>query len=190
MFIFVLAEGQKGKSEIMWSVIIDYWRQFSFWDKVYVVYAVILCITILCFLWHNYRARPKKKLKFIENAYNESCMTVGKMTCFTIHGNGKPQYYQAEYMYVVDGQRYFVTYKMLYSLPIDDRREVMNADMLLLKLKPALILFYNKNDPRKVMSKLEVFTSEDAIHQTFTPKKNMWRNTERDWDTPIDLVSY
>jgi hypothetical protein len=91
-------------------------------------------------------------------------------------------------MYIVDGKRYFVTYKMAFDVHRDSRTSCMNADMLLLNLKPALILFYDKKKPKKAVSKLEVFTSENGIRQVRTDKHNMYRDTEKIWYEPIDLV--
>ena len=67
---------------------------------------------------------------------------MGKLTCLLLHGSGKPQYFEAEYMYFVDNKQYFVTYKMAYEVPKDQQTDKMNADMVLLGLKDALILFY------------------------------------------------
>ena len=93
-------------------------------------------------------------------------------------------------MYFVDDKRYFVTYQLCANLPIIDSKDSTNADMMLLKLKPALILFYDSKNPSKVMSKLEVFTSHESIHQIKTPKENVWRDIHRDWTDVIDLVHY
>jgi hypothetical protein len=160
------------------------------WNFLYKAYAVIVLFTAAMFIWQYIQDRPMKKLKFITKAYNEGCFTVAKMTCLTLHGYNEPQHFKAEYMYVVDGKRYFITYEMAYHLPIDGRVGEMNADMLLLKLKPCLMMFYDKKKPKKAMSKIEVFTSDDGIHQINTPKRNQWRNIEKDWTDPIDLVSY
>lgn len=162
----------------------------SMWEKIYIIYAFIVLFTAAMFIWQYLSGNPKKKLDFITKAQQEGCMAIGKMTCLTLHGVGEPQHFKAEYMYVVDGKRYFVTYQMAFHVPMDDRLDCMNADMLLLKLKPVLILFYDKKKPKKVMSKIEVFTSEDGIHQIATPKRNTWRDTNKDWTTPIDLVTY
>ena len=160
------------------------------WAKIYIGYACLVGFLVVTFLWQHVVSNPKKKLNFITNANKDGRIAVGKLTCLTLHGNGKPEHYQAEYMYVVEGKRYFVTYQMAYSVPMDNRKDMMNADMLLLKLKGAMILFYAKNKPSKVMSKLEVFASEDGIHQIRTPKSNAWRDTTREWVSPVDLVSY
>lgn len=160
------------------------------WEKIFEIYTFIVIFAAILFIWKNLKNNPKKKLDFITKAYKEGCLAVGKMTCLTLHGTGNPEYFKAEYMYMVDGKRYFVTYQMAYKIVIDDRMDQMNADMLLLKLKPALILFYDKKKPQKAMSKLEVFTSDDAMHQIKTPKENAWRYIEKDWTEPINLVHY
>lgn len=174
----------------MFSSIKEFWIANNIGDKIYFLYALIVGATALIFIIQNICDNPKRKIKFIDNAYKKGNMVVAKMTCLTLHGINSPEYYQAEYMYVVNDKRYFVTYKMQYSLPIDSRLEEMNADMLLLKLKTAMILFYDERKPSKVMSKLEVFTSEDGICKIATPKKNIWRNTEIEWSKCIDLVTY
>ena len=162
----------------------------TFWEKVYVIYGIIVVILAIKMIIYNYENSPRKILSFIENAYNDGRMVVGKMTCLTLHGYTKPTSYEAEYMYVLDNKRYFVTYEMAYSVDIDDRKDKANADMLLLNLKPAMILFYDKKNPGKVRSKFEIFTSSDGIHQIKTKKKNIWRDIEKDWTAPIDLVKY
>jgi hypothetical protein len=174
----------------MLSAITYYWNSGSFWDKLYISYAMIMCLAILLILIKNFKSNPKKKLDFIKKATEDGNMAVGKMTCLTLHGHGKPDHYQAEYMYVVNDKKYFVTYQMIYNLPMDDRKDAMNADMLLLNLKPSLILFYDGKKPSRAISKIEVFTSRMGIRQISTPKKNVWRDVNRDWDTHIDLVSY
>jgi hypothetical protein len=174
----------------MFESIGNFWTEHAIGDKLYLFYAVIVLFIMTISVWQYVCHRPKRKLDFIAKAQKENCTAVGKMTCLTLHGIGYPQYYKAEYMYVVDDKRYFVTYQMSTTLNVDNRTSCMNADMLLLKLKPAILFFYDKNKPKKALSKLEVFTSEDRIRQVGTLKKNIYRNTEKDWDGPIDLVSY
>jgi hypothetical protein len=172
------------------KLLTDYWANCSFWDKIYIIYAIVICLTICIFIIQNILRRPRTLLKRIEKATKEGCMTVGKMTCFTLHGNGKEEYYQAEYMYIVEDKKYFVTYQMACNVPIDNSKDFLNADMMLLNIKSAIILFYDKQNPKKVISKIEVFTSEDGIHQIPTSKRNVWRDIDKDWSTPINLVSY
>jgi hypothetical protein len=174
----------------MFEAIGEFWTQNAIGSKIYIGYASLVCIIAISYIIGNLRSNPRKKIDFIVNATQNGCLTVGKMTCLTLNGSDGPSNYHAEYMYVVDGKRYFVTYEMCHNIPIDARKEEMNADMLLLKLKPALIFFYDKKNPKKALSKLEVFTSHEGIHQIPTPKKNVWRDIDKDWDQAIDLVHY
>lgn len=171
----------------MFEAIGEFWTKNTFGDKIYIGYLIFVLFLAACYLFEFCLSTPKRKLDFITKAQKNGCIAVGKMTCLTIHGSRGPEYYEAEYMYVVDDKRYFVTYKMAYNIPADDRKEEMNADMLLLKLKPVLILFYDKDKPKKVMSKLEVFTSSDGLDKTHTPKHNVWRDVEKEWTEPIHL---
>lgn len=165
----------------------NWWGVSSWWDKICMLYAIVVILTIIAYIINQFRSNPKKKIAFIQNAQKENCITVGKMTCLTLEGTNKYSTYHAEYMYVVDNKRYFVTYEMSSKIPMDSRKEEMNADMLLLNFKPTLMLFYDKKNPKKVLSKLEVFTSKEGMGQIKTPKKNVWRDTEKDWADYIDL---
>jgi len=167
--------------------IVEFWTENNIGEKVYFGYALIVLLIVLCYVFSYLKSNPKKKLKFIEEAQKDNRMAVAKMTCLTLHGDHGPDHYQAEYMYVVDGKRYFITYKMAFQLPMDDRKDRMNADMVLLNLKPALILFYDKKNPAKAISKIEVFTSSLGIYKIPTPKNNIWRDTEKEWTQAIDL---
>ena len=40
------------------------------------------------------------------------------------------------------------------------------------------------------MSKFEVFTSYEAMHQVETLKENVWRDVDKDWTEPVRLVKY
>lgn len=174
----------------MFKAIGNFLMESAIGNTIYKGYAIIVVFTIAMFIWQYLDKNPKKSLDFITKAYDEGCMAVGALSCLTMHGKGRPEYYLAEYMYLVDGKRYFVTYKMNHTLCIDDRMEEMNADMLLFKIKPVLLFFYDKKKPSKVMSKLEVFTSEEGMNQAYTPKRNSWRNVHGEWTAPIDLVKY
>lgn len=168
----------------------DFWEKLRFWDKLYALFAIVMLVFIVTFIVKWILATPKKKLDFIVNAHKNGCFEVGKLSCLTVCGITRPQYYEAEYMYMVDGVQYFVTYNMLASIPIDERKEALNADMLLLTLPQFMILYYDKENPKKVYSKLEIFTSRDAIRKQKTPKTNVYRDVNRDWSEPIDMVQY
>ena len=166
------------------------WSQGNFWDKAYIVFGIITCVTALIFALIHLSCNTKKKLKFVIDAQRNGNSTVGKLTCLLLHGSGKPQYFEAEYMYFVDNKQYFVTYKMAYEVPKDQQTDKMNADMVLLGLKDALILFYDKKNPKKVMCKQEIFVSDDGFMRIATLNKNTYRNIEKNWTEPIDLVIY
>ena len=170
----------------MFKTLIALWSG-GFLGKAYVIFAAIVLVMVVSTVVANVITNPRKKMDFIVKAQKDNSVTVGKMTCLTIHGFKGPENYHAEYMYVVDGKRYFVTYEMAYEVPKDERMDEMSADMVLLNLKNALHLFYDKDNPKKVMSKLDVFTSYDGIHQIRTPKKNAYRDTEMIWTEAIDL---
>ena len=174
----------------MFKGLTTWWVENAVWNKIQIGYLILVGFTIAMFVLQQIDKNPKKYLRFIANATKNECVAIGKLTCLTLHGYNKPEYYQAEYMYVVDNKRYFVTYQMLYTIPIDDRRDEMNADMLLLNLNGAVPIFYNKNKPSRAVSKIEVFTSVEGIKQIRTSKNNIWRDTEKEWTRPVDLVQY
>jgi hypothetical protein len=174
--------------EEMINAIVEWWNTNAIGEKVYTAYAIIIGIFVISGIVRNIWDNPKHRIRFIEKAQNKNCSAVAKMTCLTLHGVNEPSHYVAEYMYFVNDKRYFVTYQIGCGLLVDDRVECMNADMLLHKIKNAIVVFYDEKNPKKTMTKQEVFTSYDCIHKIKTPKKNVWRDTEKVWDSAIDLV--
>ena len=166
------------------------WEMRQVKDLIYFCYTILVAIIMITSIRRYIKSNTKKNLNFIATAQKNNCTTVGKLTCLTLHGHKEPDHYQVEYMYVIEGKRYFVTYQMGCKLIVDDQKDAMNADMLLKGIKKALILFYDEKNPAKAMSKLEVFTSADGIHQIKTPKNNIWRDVNKDWTEAIDLVIY
>ena len=166
------------------------WTATTFGEKLYIIFAAFMILTIIMFIVQWIKETPKKKLDFIVDAQKNDRVAIGKLSCLTIHGVGAPDYYEGEYMYVVDNVTHFVTYQMTAALPIDEHKDALNADMLLLNLKQFMLLYYDKNDPSKVYSKMEIFTSHDAIHKIKTPKRNVHRDVNKDWTEPLDLVQY
>lgn len=173
----------------MFRAIGEFWTKYAMWDKLYWIYAILLLICAIVFIWKNFKHNPVKDINFIVEANKNNCITLGKLSCFTLHGYGHPSEYHLEYMYYVNDKRYFVTYEMNYMMPIDSRTDAMNADMLLMRIPPVLILFHDKKNPKKVISKYEVFTSRLGLRQIKTSKKNVWRDINRDWIEPINLVN-
>lgn len=174
----------------MFDKIINLWTDGGLLGKGFCIYAVVMLLATVCFVYQNLKDNPKKRLDFITKANKEGNMAVGKLTCLTVHGRGMPEQYHVEYMYVVDGKQYFVTYEMAYKLDVDDEQESVNPNMLLNTISKAMILFFDKKNPKKVLSKFEVFTSYDAIHQIDTPKENVWRDIDKNWTEPMYLVKY
>lgn len=170
-------------------MISSFWTQCSFWDKVYLVFGAFMVLSYICYLYDYYTDSSKKKMAFIKKASEENTTAIGKLSCLTLHGSkGIPDHYEVEYMYVVDEKSYFVTYRMAYNVPLDDRKDEMNADMMLLSIKPFIILYYDKNNPQKVMCKTEVFTSLEGFSKTKTPKSNIYRDVDKQWTEPIRLT--
>lgn len=165
-----------------------FWRSHDIGGKIYLIFAALVITTVIVFLVKRILNSPKRKLNFVVNAQRNGCVEVGKLSCLTAHGYGSVDYYQAEYMYVVEGVKYFVTYEMAASLTIDNHKDEMNADMLLLKIKPFLLMYYDKANPKKVYSKMEIFTSQYAIKKVKTPKVNSYRDVNKEWNEPINLV--
>lgn len=169
--------------------IVNLFAGLGFWDSVYLIFVCIVVLIAGCYVYGYVTSNPIKYIHIINDANRAGRVAVGKLTCLTVHGNGAPQHYQAEYMYIVDGKKYFVTYQMAFSINVDDSKDAMNADMILLNLKPAMLFFYKKN-PKNVICKAEAFVSYDCLHQIHTPKKNAYRDVEKDWVEAISLVNY
>jgi hypothetical protein len=168
----------------------ELWNATTFGEKLYIVFAAFMILTIVVFVYKWIKETPKKKLDFIVDAQKDGRVEVAKLCCLTAHGVGKVDYYEAEYMYVVNDVRYFVTYNMIGAVPIDEHKDALNADMLLLKFTQFMLMYYDKNNPAKAYSKMEIFTSRDAIRKIKTSKKNAYRDIDKDWTEPIDMVQY
>ena len=173
----------------MFKTLITQWMFGGFFGKAYVIFAAIVAIMVISTIVANRISNPRKKMDFIKKAKQDGTVSVGKLTCWTLHGYNGPTTHELEYMYMVDGKPLYVTYEKSVEIPKDERKDEMGADMLLMDIKLAMPLFYDKNNPKKVMSKLDVFTSYDGIHQIKTSKKNAYRDVEKIWLEPIDLSS-
>ncbi len=159
----------------------------SFWDVVYIVLLGIMVCTIVCHLVDWFKNIPKKKLDFIVKANKSGNVAFAKLTSWLRCGTREDDYYLLEYMYVVDNKTYFVTYKEATKVILNDDREHMNADKLMLNYKPALLMFYDKQNPEKAYCKYEAFVSGNAMQKVKT-KKNVYRDIKKIWTEPIDLV--
>ena len=174
----------------MIQVITEQWAS-GFWGKLYVLFALISIGTMLLYFIPSIFNNPLTRLKFIKKAQEDGRVAVGKLSCWSLHGNGKPEYDQTEYTYYVDGKRYFVTYKRgISENEQGEDMQTINPDKIALTIPFALILYYDKKHPEKVLSKLEVFASDDAYKQVHTPKQNVYRDLEKVWSDPVRLVRY
>lgn len=159
----------------------------GFWDVVYIVLAFVVTCQLVCYLIDWIKHIPKRKLDFIVQANKEGNVTFAKLTSWLRCGTVDDDYYLMEYMYVVDDKTYFVTYKEATKIILNDDREHMNADKLMLNYKPALLMFYDKKKPEKAYCKYEAFVSGNAMQKVKT-KKNSYRDIKKIWIEPIDLV--
>ena len=159
----------------------------GFWDIVYIALAIVMVCTIVCYLIDWFKNIPKKKLDFIVAANKAGNVAFAKLTSWLRCGTHDKDYYLLEYMYVVDNKTYYVTYKEATKVILNDDREHMNADKLMLNYKPALLMFYDKKNPEKAYCKYEAFVSGNAMQKVKT-KKNVYRDIKKVWTEPIDLV--
>lgn len=166
------------------------WANGGFWDKAYVVFSIIVILMMIVFLKEYILNSATKRLDFIANAQKNGTYIPCKLTCLTKEGKWNDPYYKAEYMYIINDQRYFITYRMNAKLIMDTAKDEFDADMLVTQINKHMILFYDEKKPKKAMCKAEAFVSKNAMFQTYTPKHNIYRDVEKDWDSAIDLVSY
>ena len=174
----------------MLTIIGKSWNEGGFWGKAYVVFSIIVIIMLAIYLWEFFRNSSKKRLDFIAKAQKAGNFVACKLTCLTKEGRYDDAHYKAEYMYVVDDKRYFVTYQMEAKQVIDNAKDDFDADMMVTQIKKYMILFYDPANPKKVMCKAEAFVSKNAMYQINTPKHNAYRNVDKDWTEAIDLVQY
>lgn len=153
----------------------------------YVVMMIILLIGALSFL-NETIDNPRRRLEFIKKAQRDNRIAIGKLSSLTLEGDGIPEYYAAEYAYVVNEKVYYVTYKMAYTVPKYKDKEHIDADDALLFIKNALILYFDEKDPADVFCKQEIFCTSENFKKTRTPKHNKYRNVEKMWTEAIDLV--
>lgn len=170
-------------------MLIEFWNNGTLWDKVVLIYSAIVAFLMVYYICKYLSSNAKKKLNFIVKAQEEDCTIPCKLTCLTKEGSGTDIFYKAEYLYFVDGKRYFVTYRMEPIIKVDTSKDEFNADMMVENIKTNMLLFYNKKNPKKVMCKAEVFVSDTAMVQVRTPKNNAYRDVNKVWDKAIDMSS-
>ena len=168
----------------------NYWTQGNFWDKMFLIYGIVFVLLFASYIVRRLVGdiTPIKKIDFIKKACEENRTVIGKLSSFTLHyKKGIGDHYQAEYMYMVDDKSYFVTYKMATEIPDVKTKDELNADSVLMAIRPFLILYYDEKNPEKVLCKTEVFTSVDAFSQIATPRKNVYRDVKKAWIEPIHV---
>lgn len=171
----------------MLDLIVEQWNA-GFWGKVYVVLLVYLAISTAIFVIRHLTKSTQAKMKFIMKAQNDGRYVPGVISCFTLEGMGSFQYYNAEYMYVVNNKRYFVTYMINTRRMNDARSDKFEADSMLTDIKKYIILYYNEKNSKKVVCKQEVFLSNPTMVQVSTnQKQNRYRDVKKDWKEAIDL---
>ena len=169
-------------------IFIAYFINGNIFEKAYVIFIVamfalmIKCLSTFC------SEGGKKKLEFILKAQEEGRYVMGKMSCFTKEGTYDSWHYCVEYMYVVNDKRYFVTYKINPNLDRKMEKETMNGDALAFDILKYPTLYYSAKLPSIVYCKAEAFTSFETFSKTETPKTNNYRDVNKDWTTPIDLI--
>jgi hypothetical protein len=150
-----------------------------------------MIVMMIKFLASYFRNSAKKRLNFIIEAQKSGNFVPAKLTCLTREGYYREPHYNAEYMYVVDDKRYFVTYQMHVNTILDSAKDEFDADMLATQIKKYMILFYDAKNPQKVMCKAEAFVSEYVMHQIYSNQNhNIYRDVNKDWTEAIDLVSF
>ena len=159
-----------------WKTMIKAWITLlfngNFFEKIYVLFAIGIVVSMFFYLKHFFKDGGQKRLDFILKAQEEGRCAPGKITCLTREGAKSSPYYCAEYMYVAEGKRYFVTYQINPVYVQDKSKDEFDADMLATDIKRYLMLYYDKNNPEKVYCKAEVFASNAVLTKTKTSKLN------------------
>lgn len=163
------------------SNVISFICTVAFW------YCVILIVCyIVSAISQTIGRNPIQKINFIEKAINEKTHTMGKVSCYTIKGFKKYQY--VEYIYNVDGQAHYVTYRI--NIPNADYSGFngeANAETLVNQFPSSTTIYYDKKNPDKCVTKREVFVSQESYTQTHTKKRNKYRDISKNWTEPIYL---
>lgn len=174
----------------MIKILIEQWSA-GFWGIVYVLF--VSYVILFVFLPHVGMApfhNPMQRLKFIEKAQKENRVVIGKLCCWTTHGHNRTEYDMLEYVYYVDGKKHIVTYKVKRDMLRSKDKETLNPDEIADTVLNALTLFYDKKHHERVISKMDIFANSDVIQQVHTAKENRYRDMERVWYSPIELVSW
>lgn len=166
---------------------IDIWN-WGLMGKVFVIMTIAVIVYAIYAIRKNKDTNPLKKLKFIRKCVADKTVCDAKMTCFTRHKRGNEVYFEAEYMYMVDDEVYFVTYELQLATVNDSNKDETDANWLMKEMPNLMTLYYDKNDPHKTLCRREVFVSEEALHKIDTPTTNMYRDVTKTWTSAIDLT--
>ena len=165
------------------------------------IIALFMAIRGIIAVIKNLRSNPRKKLQLIDKAVRSSCLTVAKLSSYTLTGSLEYYYENFEYVYKVDEQLYYLTYRvnrrLIDSNPKKKRfadsklrrffkQDAINEEQLF-QLENTLIVYYDKQKPQKVASKQEVFINADALRRVRTKKNNPHRDISATWLSPVDL---
>ena len=100
-------------------------------------YIYVVCVLLLMFCtWYDYRKdRVEMRLEEMLEAQKDGRTAVGKLSCLTKEGRPEEPFYRAEYMYVIDGKRYFVTYKLNPKWAKESSKRDYDGDILAAEVK-------------------------------------------------------
>jgi N-glycosylase/DNA lyase len=165
------------------------------------VIALFMAIRGIIAVIKNLRSNPRRKLRLIDQAVRDTSMTIAKLSSYTLTGSLEYYYENFEYVYKVDEQLYYLTYrvnrKFIDSEPRKKRfadsklRRFFKQDAInesqLLQLGNTLVVFYDKRKPQKVASKQEIFVNTDGLRRVRTKTNNPHRDISATWINPVDL---
>ena len=157
-------------------------------EKIYFVFSIIMIIVIIRTVWRYFTDGAQKRLEFIMKAQDDGRFVTGKLCCLTKEGTKESYNYCAEYIYVVEGKRYFVTYQISPEFAMKLNKEGYDTDSMVFEVQPFITLFYDEKDPKKVYSKASIFASKQVLLKVKNKKENMYRDIDKNWAYPVDLT--
>lgn len=165
-----------------------------FWNIVYAVIGSIAGILIFLTVFNAIRHSPHKKIAFYEKAEKENCIAMGKLSCYLLVGTPEFPRHRLEYCYLVDDKPYFTTFS------IDAKKQDGNKELdyfspsQLIENRDfsQMIIYYDKQNPKNILFKDEIFASKETWKREKTPKNNRYRDIKKEWigDGPVDLIDW
>lgn len=158
-----------------------------FWKIVMIICFAIAFGAAAIGAYNMLRFAPFKALKVIKKARENGCQELAKRTCFLLEGEEGNFRNTCEYMYIVDGKPYFITYVIGESHLKDAVSKYLRNDPERLNpLTNSLIfVYYDKDNPANAYSKYELFCPRYYMKRVKTPKDNPARDISIDWIDPI-----